>query len=47
MAALSKCCRAKLIETTFIDCNYCSGCGLMYFKIKKKLKPDEIIDEWE
>jgi len=44
---LSKCCRAKLIKTGYTDCNYCSKCGLMYFKIKKRLKPEEEIDEWE
>lgn len=43
----SKCCKANLINTTFCDCDYCSKCGLLYFRIKKKLKPEEELDEWE
>jgi len=51
----SKCCNTRLVpieedqgpygkyKTGYL---YCSRCGLMYYKIKRKVLPDEM-DEWD
>ena len=48
MAALSKCCKARLngISGNPCDIYYCVKCGLVYHKIKKFGKPEEM-DEWD
>jgi hypothetical protein len=48
MAALSKCCNARLngISGNPCDIYYCIKCGLVYHKIKKFVKLEQM-DEWD